>query len=51
MGTQKEIAKLIISQDADYCLALKGNQGIAIALLTPKIYYLAYYNLTKEGGL
>ena len=27
MGTQKEIAKTIISQDADYVLALKGNQG------------------------
>jgi predicted transposase YbfD/YdcC len=29
MGTQKEIAKLIIQQEADYVLALKGNQGIA----------------------
>lgn len=28
MGTQKEIAKLIIQQEADYVLALKGNQGI-----------------------
>ncbi len=27
MGTQKKIAQLIISQEADYCLALKGNQG------------------------
>ncbi len=28
MGTQKEIAKQIIQQEADYILALKGNQGI-----------------------
>ena len=28
MGTQKEIAKQIIEQEADYVLALKGNQGI-----------------------
>ncbi len=27
MGTQKDIAKLIIAKGADYCLALKGNQG------------------------
>jgi predicted transposase YbfD/YdcC len=27
MRTQKEIAKLIIDRGADYCLALKGNQG------------------------
>ncbi len=27
MGTQKNIAQLIIEKDADYCLALKGNQG------------------------
>jgi predicted transposase YbfD/YdcC len=27
MGTQKEIAKQIINQDADYVLSLKGNQG------------------------
>jgi predicted transposase YbfD/YdcC len=27
MGTQKEIAKQIIDSDADYVLALKGNQG------------------------
>ncbi len=27
MGTQKEIAKLIINKKADYILALKGNQG------------------------
>ena len=27
MGTQKKIAQLIVSQEADYCLALKGNQG------------------------
>lgn len=27
MGCQKEIAKLIIEQGADYSLALKGNQG------------------------
>jgi predicted transposase YbfD/YdcC len=27
MGTQKEIAKTIIEQEADYVLALKGNQG------------------------
>ncbi len=27
MGTQKKIAEQIISQEADYCLALKGNQG------------------------
>lgn len=27
MGTQKEIARTIISKDADYVLALKGNQG------------------------
>lgn len=27
MGTQKEIAKAIIEKDADYMLALKGNQG------------------------
>ena len=27
MGTQKEIATTIIEQDADYVLALKGNQG------------------------
>jgi predicted transposase YbfD/YdcC len=29
MGTQKAIAELIIQQEADYVLALKGNQGIA----------------------
>jgi predicted transposase YbfD/YdcC len=29
MGTQKEIAELIIAREADYVLALKGNQGIA----------------------
>lgn len=28
MGTQKEIAKMIIQQEANYVLALKGNQGI-----------------------
>jgi hypothetical protein len=27
MGCQTEIAKTIIEQDADYVLALKGNQG------------------------
>ena len=27
MGTQKEIAKAIVEKDADYILALKGNQG------------------------
>jgi predicted transposase YbfD/YdcC len=27
MGTQKEMAKTIIEQEADYVLALKGNQG------------------------
>lgn len=27
MGTQKEIAKTIISKEADYILSLKGNQG------------------------
>ena len=27
MGTQKNIAQLIINKGADYCLALKGNQG------------------------
>lgn len=27
MGTQKEIAQTIISKEADYILALKGNQG------------------------
>ena len=27
MGTQKNIAQLIIEKGADYCLALKGNQG------------------------
>ena len=27
MGTQKKIAQQIISKGADYCLALKGNQG------------------------
>jgi Transposase DDE domain len=27
MGAQKEIAKLIINQGADYILSLKGNQG------------------------
>ena len=27
MGTQKNIAQLIIDKGADYCLALKGNQG------------------------
>lgn len=27
MGTQKEIAKQIVKQEADYVLALKGNQG------------------------
>lgn len=27
MGTQKEIAETIIKQEADYILALKGNQG------------------------
>jgi len=27
MGTQKEIAKTIIKENADYILALKGNQG------------------------
>jgi predicted transposase YbfD/YdcC len=27
MGTQKDIAQLIIEKGADYCLALKGNQG------------------------
>ena len=29
MGTQKEIAELIIQGQANYVLALKGNQGIA----------------------
>lgn len=28
MGTQKEIAELIVQKEADYVLALKGNQGI-----------------------
>ena len=27
MGAQKEIAKDIIAKEADYILALKGNQG------------------------
>jgi predicted transposase YbfD/YdcC len=27
MGCQKEIARLLISKGADYCLCLKGNQG------------------------
>ena len=27
MGTQKEIAKIIVDKKADYLLALKGNQG------------------------
>ena len=27
MGTQKKIAKQIIDQQADYVLALKGNQS------------------------
>lgn len=27
MGCQSEIADLIITQEADYVLALKGNQG------------------------
>lgn len=27
MGCQREIAKTIIEQEADYCLSLKGNQG------------------------
>lgn len=27
MGTQKEIARQIVNQEADYVLALKGNQG------------------------
>ena len=28
MGTQKEIAKIINEKEADYVLALKGNQGV-----------------------
>ena len=28
MGTQKEIAKVIKEKEADYVLALKGNQGV-----------------------
>jgi predicted transposase YbfD/YdcC len=31
MGTQKEIAKTIVEQEADYLLALKGNQGTLYA--------------------
>jgi len=27
MGCQKEIVKQIVSQEADYCISLKGNQG------------------------
>ncbi len=27
MGTQKEIAAAIVAKEADYVLALKGNQG------------------------
>ncbi len=28
MGCQKEIVSQIVEQKADYCLSLKGNQGI-----------------------
>jgi predicted transposase YbfD/YdcC len=31
MGTQKEMAKTIVEQEADYVLALKGNQGTLYA--------------------
>jgi|TARA_B100001964_G_scaffold197823_1_gene223087 predicted transposase YbfD/YdcC len=34
MGTQKEIAKLIQEKDADYVLALKGNQGTLCEMTT-----------------
>lgn len=45
MGTQKEIAKTIISKDADYVLALKGNQGT----LHQDISF--YFDKTTKGEL
>jgi predicted transposase YbfD/YdcC len=37
MGTQKEIARQIVAAEADYLLALKGNQGTLYAAVTDYI--------------
>jgi predicted transposase YbfD/YdcC len=37
MGTQKEIARQIVDAEADYLLALKGNQGTLYAAVTDYI--------------
>jgi predicted transposase YbfD/YdcC len=56
MGCQKDIAKTIVEQDADYLLAVKGNQGKLEAafdkhfpLSSLSDYQGDYYNTEEKG--
>ena len=52
MGTQKEIAKKIIKKDADYVLAVKGNQSQLLENIQDefKFYKPSSVNITNDVG-
>ena len=48
MGCQKEIASAIISQEADYILALKGNQGNLLEQTEDSFRFLTVKSVSEE---
>jgi predicted transposase YbfD/YdcC len=48
MGCQKDIAEVIIGQDADYILALKGNQGNLLEQTEDSFRFLKAWSVSEE---
>jgi Transposase len=48
MGCQKEIASKIIDKEADYLLALKGNQGNLLEQVEDSFRFLPVYNFDEQ---
>ncbi len=48
MGCQKEIAKQIVNQKADYILSVKGNQGNLLQNIEDSFKYLKAESVTEE---
>lgn len=48
MGCQKEIASAIVSKEADYILALKGNQGSLLRQVEDSFRFIPAINMSEE---
>ena len=51
MGCQREIASAIISQEADYILALKGNQGNLLEQAEDSFRFLEVQSVSEEADV